>query len=299
MTALADSAPPPPPRAPGRPPEIEEWTNLRLVHPLSRRLVEALIPTGVSPNAVSMMGVVMAAVAGVAYFALPWPFAALVGFAFHLAWHVFDGADGQLARRTGRASPNGELVDGICDHLGQLCIYVAFAALLAPALGGWAFALALAAGLSRAVQANAYETLRRNYRRWVYGAGWIRQTLGATEAGADGPWKRGMVALGRAYLAVSSRISADDSGVEAAMTARTAGADAAAARALYQERMQPLVKRASALSANYRTLAALLSMLAGSPLWYLLWEIVGLNLVLAAVVAAEARANRRLAAALG
>jgi hypothetical protein len=40
-------------------------------------------------------------------------------------------------------------------------------------------------------------------------------------------------------------------------------------------------------------------MLAGSPLWYLLWEIVGLNLVLAAVVAAEARANRRLAAALG
>ena len=239
-----------------------------------------------------------AAVAGVAYFALPWPFAALVGFAFHLAWHVFDGADGQLARRTGRASPSGELVDGICDHLGQLCIYVAFAVLLVPALGGWAFLLAVAAGLSRAVQANAYETLRRNYRRWVYGAGWIRQTLGATEAGAHGPGKRAMVALGRAYLAVSSRISADDSGVEAAMTARTAGPDAAAARALYRETMQPLVKRASALSANYRTLAALLSMLAGSPLWYLLWEIVGLNLVLAAVVAAEARANRRLAAAL-
>jgi phosphatidylglycerophosphate synthase len=297
MTALADPAPPPP-RAPGRPVEIEEWTNLKLVHPLSRRLVEVLIPTGVSPNAVSMMGVVMAAVAGVAYFALPWPFAAVLGFAFHLAWHVFDGADGDLARRTGRASPSGELVDGICDHLGPLCIYLAFAALLAPSLGGWAFALALAAGLSRALQANAYETLRRNYRRWVYGAAWIRQTLATADAGGEGPARRAMLALGRAYLAVSSRISADDSGVEAAMAARTAGPGAAAARALYRQTMQPLVKRASRLSANFRTHAALVSMLAGSPLWYILWEIVGLNLVLAATVAAEARANRRLVAAL-
>jgi phosphatidylglycerophosphate synthase len=297
MTSLAAPALDPP--APGRPIEIEEWTNRRLVHPLSRALVDLLLPTGISPNAVSVLGVVMAAGAGAAFLLLPWPAAALTGFAFHVAWHVFDGADGQLARRTGRASPNGELVDGICDHAGQLAIYLAFALLLSRSLGAWAFLLAAGAGVSRAAQASAYETCRRDYRRWVYGAGWIRQTLSTVEASAS-PWKRAAAHLGRLYLAVSAMVSADDRAVEAAMAALTAepGARAGEARALYRAHRLPVVKRASLLSANWRTVAAFLSMLAGSPVYYLLWELVGLNLAMALLARTERTANARLLWAL-
>jgi phosphatidylglycerophosphate synthase len=39
----------------------------------------------------------------------------------HMGWHVLDGADGDLARMTGRASPQGELFDGICDYVGTSC----------------------------------------------------------------------------------------------------------------------------------------------------------------------------------
>jgi phosphatidylglycerophosphate synthase len=273
--------------APGRPLEIEEWSNRRLVHPLSRLLVDRLEPTPVTPNQVSVMGAVMAACSGLAYWLGAWPAGAFAGLAFGLAWHVFDGADGQLARRTGRASPNGELVDGICDHAGQLALYLCLALALSRQVGAWAFALALGAGLSRAAQANAYETCRRNYRRWVYGAGWIRQTLGAVDSKAG-------AGLARLYLAVSETVSADDRALEAAMAEATSGPKADAARALYRAEMQPVVKRAGLLSANWRTLAVFLSLLGGSPLWYLLWELVVLNLALVALPMAERRAGRRV-----
>src|SRR5437588_341436 len=102
MTSLAAATAAEPAPTPGRPAEIEEWSNRRLIHPLSRALASLLIPTGVSPNAVSAMGAGWAAAAACAFVLVPWPASALVGFACLLAWHVFDGADGDLARRTGR-----------------------------------------------------------------------------------------------------------------------------------------------------------------------------------------------------
>ena len=291
IAATADAASTP---APGRPIEIEEWSNLRLIHPTSRALVAILIPTGISPNAVSALGAVMAAFAAASFVLLPRPASALVGLVFLFGWHVFDGADGDLARRTGRASTNGELVDGLCDHLGQAAIYLAFALMLSDSLGIWAYVLPIASGGSRAVQASAYEGCRRNYRRWVYGARWIRHTLTAPDVAAGTGLERLKVRLGLAYVAVSGLVSADDRALEAAMGKAAAGdpETAAAARQVYRQRMLPLVKRASVLSANYRSLAAFLSVLVGYPLAFVLYELVALNLALVWLVAAEGRANR-------
>ncbi|HTK35278.1 MAG TPA: CDP-alcohol phosphatidyltransferase family protein [Caulobacteraceae bacterium] len=263
-------------------------------------MVAVLIPTGVSPNAVSILGAVMAAAAAGAFVLLPWPASALVGLACLLGWHVFDGADGDLARRTGRASPNGELVDGLCDHLGQASIYLAFALMLSDGMGLWAWVLPLMAGLSRAGQASAYEACRRNYRRWVYDARWIRQTLARSDEAKGSAARRLKLALARTYVAISRLVSADDRAVEWTMERLTAeGGDVATtARQLYRRRMAPLVKRASTLSANYRSLAAFLSVLAGAPLGFVLYELVALNLVLVWLRWSEARANRDLVEAL-
>src|ERR1700676_2404981 len=126
MKSSASSFPTPLGPAPGRPDEIEEPTNRYLVHPVSRALVNVLIATPATPNQVSVASVFMAGGAALCYAQLAWPWNALAGLAFQFAWHVLDGADGDLARRTGRASTVGELVDGICDHLSQALIYVAF-----------------------------------------------------------------------------------------------------------------------------------------------------------------------------
>jgi phosphatidylglycerophosphate synthase len=286
VTAFASAAAP----APGRPREIEAPTNLYLVHPAARALVDRLIATPVTPNQVSIASVFLAGAAAACYGLLAWPWAALAGLACQFAWHVLDGADGDLARRTGRASPIGELIDGVCDHVSQALIYVAFALILQRSLGPWAWAIVLAAASSHFVQANAYETGRKTYRRWVYGAAWMRQT--ASTSATTNPLAR---ALSGFYLAVSNVADPGEARIEAAMAPVAA---AKGARDLYRGLYQPLVKASGILDSNTRTIAAFASMLAGSPLWFFLFEIVALNGALAVLTRRRGRVDARLIAAL-
>jgi phosphatidylglycerophosphate synthase len=280
---------------PGRPREIEEQTNLYLVHPLSRALAIRLVETPVTPNQVSVAGVFMAAAAGACYLSLTWPWAAPGGLLFQFAWHVLDGADGDLARRTGRTSPIGELVDGVCDHLSQAILYLALGWTLVRQIGPLAWALVAIAALSHFVQANAYETGRKSYRRWVYGAGWLRSTLATVE-------RKGAVqgALGRLYLSVSDITSPGEDGVEGAMESALAdgGVESAEARSEYAKLFAPLVRSSSWLSGNTRTLAVFLSMMAGSAAWYFLFETTVLNLVLVRIIILRRRRNAALVEAL-
>jgi phosphatidylglycerophosphate synthase len=280
---------------PGRPQEIEEATNRRLVHPVSRRVVDILMKTAVTPNQVSVASVFMAAAGALCYARLAWPWGAFAGLACFFAWHVLDGADGDLARRTARASTSGELVDGICDHVSQALLYIAFASVLQKSLGGWAWVIAACAGLCHFVQANAYETGRKTYRRWVYGATWMRQNPDAMAR--EGAVKR---VLGRLYLGVSNLSNPGEARVEAAMARPLAedGRRADAARALYRGLYAPLVRASAVLGGNSRTIAAFLSMLAHTPLWFFLFEIVGLNAALVGLTLWRRRRDNALLTAL-
>ncbi len=283
----------------GRPPEIEEWLNARVFHPLARKISTALINTPVTPNMVSILGVVTMASACACYLLIDWPWGPVLGFGFHLAWHVLDGADGDLARRTGRASPDGEIVDGVCDHLSHVLLYVTFGLILAREHVAGAWWLAAAAGISRGLQSSCYERARRNYRRWVHGVSWIRQELD-TGAAAEGFWRRLSRGLAALYLKSSSLVSADDTEIEAEMTRLSAigGPKAAEAKRIYGERQRPLVKHASALSTNYETLAVFLILLVDKPEMLSLFEAIVLNLVMALLILEQWLAYRKLAPAL-
>lgn len=278
-----------------RPVEIEEPLNRYFVHPMSRALAQALIPTPVTPNMVSALSVVMMSCGCACYVLLPWPAAPLAGLVFHVGWHVFDGADGELARRTGRSSPIGEIVDGVCDHLSHLVLYLTLGWLAARQFGSWAWALTVVSAASRALQAVCYETARRSYRRWVHGLNWIRQDIGKAER-KTGLASRIAVALAGFYLRLSELVRADDRQIEAAMGELLArqGAVGAKARALYQSQGRGLVKRASWLSTNWETLGVFLSLLAGSPIYFLAVQAVVLNIVMASCVIGQKRTYARL-----
>ena len=166
-----------PPR--GRPRELQDGLNRFIYHPLSARLARLLRPTGVSPNAVSVAGCLLIWAAAWAYSQLAWPHGVLLGLSFHMLWHVVDGADGDLARLTGKASPLGELVDGVCDYCGHAVLYVALAAMLDDEIGLSAWPLAFAAAASHAAQTNHAETQRRSYLWWAYGIPWIKHAKAA------------------------------------------------------------------------------------------------------------------------
>lgn len=289
MISAAATGPTPPKAAGGRlrAPELEDPLNRYLYHPLSARLARSLVPTGISPNAVSVAGALLVWAAAWAYASLAWPVGALVGFALHMAWHVFDGADGDLARLTGKASPTGELVDGLCDYAANVVLYFVLAAILDDSIGGWAWVLAVAAGASHAVQTNHAETQRRCYLWWVYGNPWLKH---ARDSGDAVFRQRGwlgspFLGLARLYLKAASWM-APGSGRLDALVEDAAGDSRRSAR------IRRLVRRSSRRSLAYeklvgpnpRTIMLGISMLAGSPLWYFLGEAVLLNLILAASI---------------
>ena len=292
----------PSPTRPQRPRELQDGLNHYLYHPLAWRLALALARTPLTPNMVSIIGAGFVVTAGIAYAQPGWPVPALIGMTLHMSWHVVDGADGDLARITGRASPIGEMVDGACDYLSHTVLYLILGWLLAHQIGPLAWVLTLAAVASHAVQANHAEVEKRSYQWWVYDTPWLRitrQSDSAPPATRYGPLAR----LSALYLAAAQSTTRGTARVDAAVLAakiEAAGGDTAALGALrtaaraQAPRLMPML---TFLGPNTRAPLLGLSMLAGSPMWYYLWAIVGLNVLLVISVRAHNAADDRIVAA--
>ena len=287
------------PRPSGRPRELQDWLNRFIYHPLAARLARALRPSFVSPNAVSVAGGLLICAAAWAYTALAWPQGVLLGFLFHVSWHVVDGADGDLARLRGSSSPTGELVDGVCDYAGHIILYFALVFLLDDTLGGWAWALVAAAAASHIAQSNHAESQRRAYLWWVYGVPWLKHARASGDAVFQGQgwFSRSFGGMARYYLRLATVMTPHIATLDAALEAG-APADRPRLRRLARRALEPSLRFQKLLGANPRTLILGASMAAGSPVWFFLAEAGLLNLLLIVSVAHHKAVGARLARAL-
>ncbi len=291
-------------KRPARAREMQDALNHYIYHPLAWQLARMLAPTPLTPNMVSVFGGLLVVAAGANYWTTTGPWWALVGMALHLSWHVVDGADGDLARITGKTSPLGELVDGICDYVSHIVLYVLLAFVLTRALGpGWAWFWTLAAGASHIVQANHVEVQRRFYQYWTYGVPWLHNTGGPDRtllagSGGIGWLLRGLVA---GYLRLAAGMSPNALRIDAAVTRAMADDPALLGRirAEVQREQRPLLALLRYLGPNPRAVLLGFSMIAGSPLWYFVYLSVGLNLLLAISVRLHDAAAGRVVSRLG
>lgn len=257
----------------GRPRGIEEPLNIAVIHPVSRALLPIAVKLHIPPNAISIAGIGFGIVAAWAYVQYEKPVMALAGFAAMLAWHVFDGLDGMTARATGRSSDFGRFLDGFCDYSVFILVYLSLAFSAAEHVGiAVSLSLAVAAGAAHVVQAAWYELQREVFIRRSAGQPGIapREAVG------------GFLEVG--YNALQAKLMPGAHALDAAL-----GADPAL-RARYIERLRPVLAGATILGASGRTSAIFVACLAGSPLWYWLWEILGLSL--AAVLIERMRRQR-------
>ncbi|MGZ3199367.1 MAG: CDP-alcohol phosphatidyltransferase family protein [Croceibacterium sp.] len=285
----------------GRRPELEDSLNRYLYHPLAFRLARMLQPTGISPNAVSGVSGALVCLAAVFYTQVSWPVGVLAGFAYHLSWHVVDGADGDLARLTGKASATGEFIDGAADYLSHIVLYVLLAAMLDNGpIGGWAWVLATVAGVSRIVQANHAETQRRQYLWRVYGVPWLRsqQAAGNPVFGERGWFSRSLALVLRGYLALGGWMAPYSAPLDHLLKAAGNGGKQTELRARMQRAFHGSLLVQKTLSANPRTILLGLCMIADSPVWFFLIEAVVLNGVLLASIVYNNAVERRLLAEL-
>lgn len=286
-----------PPRS--RPRELEDPLNFYVYHPLAARLARLLVPTGISPNLVSVGSLLALLAATWAFIGLAWPGNALIGLAFMALWHVVDGADGDLARMTGRASATGELVDGVCDYAGNVVMYFAFAFLLDDTLGGWAWALACSAGASHIVQTNHAETQRRLYLWRAYGVPWLRTAAASGDAvfRKESWFTRWFGFWGAGYVWLSNRMSPAANPIDAALV-KASPQEGERIRAMVRGSAGTSILLQKALGGNPKTLIIATAIALGSPVYYFLTTIIALNLVLLVSIFHHKRVERRLAAAL-
>jgi phosphatidylglycerophosphate synthase len=221
--------------------------------------------------------------ATLAYTRLPFPQSVAVGLVCHLLWHILDGADGDLARLTGRTSPLGEMIDGMCDYAGHVILYTA----LMIHFGGWCLVVTPLAAASRILQANHIESVRRTYLWRAYGVPWIANSRPAAAT-------RGILgALTATYVTVGGWLNPRSDEADARVAA---AGDRGRALALTEGRRALFLQEW--LGPNRRTVLLALSMAVGTPLWFFLLEATLFNLVLLASVRRQRRVNNDLAAAL-
>ena len=122
----------------------------------------------------------------------------------------------------------------------------------------------------------------------MQGVAWLRtSTVGIEET----PFGK----IGKAYLTIADRLVPSEPLIDAAI------ADSGRSDRVRKELLDlgpTALSGGGLLGANYRTLVLGASMLAGSPIWYFLYEIVLLNLVLAHGIRRSRRALTTIRAGL-
>ncbi len=265
--------------------EIEEFTNTYIIHPISSWLVPHFITLKITPNMVSSLGMICGLMAGVCYYNYQLPQLAFLGFALMFMWHIFDGADGQLARATQNFSEIGKVIDGVCDYVTFISVYVGISLALSPIFGNEIWYLSIFAGLCHAVQSGAYELQRSEYDFWGKG----RESADLPSINQmieDGKDKTSMGQFANQLHIGYIRMQYTFSGVDRTFrhslreVLSLAPEKETEIRALYRELYAPAVNSWSLLCANYRTLAIFIASISGEPQYYFWFEVVVLNLAL-------------------
>ncbi len=264
--------------------EIEEFTNLYFIHPIAARLTLLFAKWHLTPNAVSLAGMLSGLLAALAYYHYQDPRCVIVGFVLMIIWHIMDGADGQLARLTHSQSQSGKIIDGICDYVTFIAVYTALGLALSPRLGPWVWALVFGAGACHAIQAAAYEVQRQEYNFW----GWNRKSAElpsldepTSRTGASAS-QRLLDTLYRWYVRMQYRAAGvvPESRGQLALALQQEPQRAPTIRQHYRVVFAPAVRRWSLLSANYRTLGIFIAALLQAPQYYFCFEIVGFSLIM-------------------
>lgn len=268
--------------------EIEEASNRLIIHRISMALIPFFIRTKITPNMVSCFGALSGLAGSFCYYNFGSTTACILGFVFMLGWHVFDGADGQLARQTGQCSPLGFVIDGICDYATYIFVYVALALALSESMGDQVWFLIVGAGACHAIQAAAFEMQREHYIQWTtHGAPKETPVYDLKSKGAAASVgslvEQGYRFIQELFRPLTFIMEQDiarliDEGINPTDVA-----------ASYRAHFRKVVLRWSILSANNRTFAIFVFCLAGSPLGYFIYEAVLLTLVLLVLL----RVNKR------
>ena len=266
--------------------DTEECIDIWFYRPIGYRWALLFRRLGVSPNAITIMGIFIGIAAGVCFY-YPNLRVNMVGMLLLVWANSYDSADGQLARMTGQKSPLGRVLDGFCGDVWFFTIYVAICLRLMPEWGLWIWVLAIVTGSYHSKQAAMADYYRNIHLLFLKGrAGSELSHSQAVEASYRRmTWRGDFVykLFEMFYLRYTRGQERSTPRFQEMMDViRHDYADEAPEwfRTAFRTRSLPLMKYTNMLSFNTRVIALFVSLLIDVPWLYFAFELTVLNAML-------------------
>jgi phosphatidylglycerophosphate synthase len=141
--------------------EIEELTDVYFFRPLGWFVARAARGTGITPGALTIIGMLVGVAGGALLYNQR---LGLAAFAILILHSIIDSADGQLARMTSRVTDLGRVLDGLSGYATHVAIFLAIGfGLVHRGAPRSTFLWMLLAGIATAVHAGMYDYHRNAY----------------------------------------------------------------------------------------------------------------------------------------
>ncbi len=285
--------------------DVEEFLDKLFYRPFGYYLAIFAGRLGLTPNAVTVLSIVIGVVAGHLFYYTDLT-TNVVGMALFVLADALDSADGQLARMTNTKTRTGRILDGVAGNIMYISVYTHFC-LRTVVAGGpwWIFGVAVLAGLSHSFQAAMADYYRTAYLFVVYGRDRGELDKSGAIAAVNGrlKWRNnfGVKFLVRVYLNYMYQQEALARSFLRLMDVlddRFNGEVPPWFGKQYALKNRPLLKYYNILTTNTRNAAMFACIFLGRVTWYFGFEIIVLNLLLCVVTLYQARLNRQLQAVL-
>ena len=274
--------------------EVEGLLDRYFYRPIGLRLAEFFEQLKMTPAAVTLLGGICGVVAGHLYYYRDLRIN-IVGIVLHVCANALDNADGQLARLTQRETRKGRIIDSVADHLVFASIYVhltlrCFFEDASPAI----WLLALAAGISHALQGAAADYYRSTYLYFV--ATGARTGLDSsrgirseyqTSSWYQRPWDKLLLALYLNFTRQQEMLAPRLKKLRDAASELFQGRIPGWLQARYRNLAGPMLKWWGLLMTNTRMLVLFALLLIGRPIYFFWFELIPLNLLFVCLIFRE------------
>ena len=275
--------------------DTEEWLDIHFTRPLGLLWARFFNHFDIHPNVVTILSIILGAAAGVMFY-YPDLTHTLMGI-FLLVWaNLYDSADGQLARMTGKKTRWGRILDGFAGDVWFFTIYAAICLRLQEQpipgtdepWGVWIWLMAAVSGLichgKQCQLADYYRNIHLYFIKGKSGSELdrfdvLRNEFHSLSWSKDGVWKLFLYFYGN-YTRSQEQMTPAFQRFRAALSERYAGSELSdALRADFRKGSLPLMKYANILTFNTRAIVLYLSLLAGHPWFYFAFELVVMNIL--------------------
>ena len=266
--------------------DTEETLDIWFNRPIGYLWTLFFMKLNVHPNVVTILSIILGMAAGYMFYFPDMPHT-VCGILLLMWANFYDSADGQLARLTGKKTRWGRMLDGFAGDIWFFCIYLAICLRLTPQWGIWIWLVAALSGLVCHSKQCALADYYRNIHLYFLkgeSASELDNFKQQREIYRSLPWRHNVwwkwfLFFYGNYTRSQERMTPCFQQMFALWQKMKGTAPAGEARTEFIEGSRPLMKYCNFLTFNARAIALYVSMLAGMPYLYFIFELTVMNAV--------------------